>query len=187
MYNEANIDGRDLRYINGRVLVNTNSPKVEYLTLDKTRTSALRSSSYGFQEKEVAVFIVELQGFLTFTPGSFVKLIDLGPFNQAFIDFNGLYYTAFVADPVPPKVDQARPIYGNTAYPDGTGRRTLVQVSVFDINTNTYTYYEFANMVQAGFYEDSVLLQAFNPGSLWKGTGGYPGFQLVRTLSNFTV
>lgn len=85
LFNQANVSNRHCQSVKGRVLVWTTSLKIEYLTDDLTRSIPLYSRTsllggYGI------TFMVELDGFLTFDIGSFVRIIEVGPYEKPFFD-----------------------------------------------------------------------------------------------------
>lgn len=84
MYAEANIN-RLMRPICGRVLCWTNSKIIEFLNRDLTQSVPLYSRG-SYSAGQGLAFSVELDGFLTFDKGSFVKVMEVAPFKSVYFD-----------------------------------------------------------------------------------------------------
>jgi hypothetical protein len=162
--------------VRGRVIVNTTSSIVEFMD-ESLKDSVSLYSFHNMQVGKVAVFMVEVNGYLTFDADSFVKLSDeLGPFKQFY--FDPLAYTLVArVEPYPgiinnPQIltDAFGPVIGTTKQT----RKVLVTVEigvnlikgfVFEVPEYT-TPTDLTNRARAMFVG----------GAPWKGTRAYPGF-----------
>jgi hypothetical protein len=166
MFNEVNVDNR-LRYpVRGRVIVSTTSRNIEFLENGLKFSHPLYSFD-SIQEGYCAVFMLELNGFLTFEKDSFVKISpELAPYERAYFDPTAF---AFVkpADPFQPTITGRQ-----AEYPDGDTAYTFRVTAQVGINDTRF--FELQHV------DGRVTLQKFNetfiPGAEWLGVAKYPGW-----------
>ena len=116
MFNEINLGNRLRHFVRGRVLVFTTSPTVEFI--DEQLTQSLTLWGNIDQPLPVAAaltFSVELSGWLSFEPGSQVKIVELAPYNR------GHYSPADFTIVYPPDPYLNKVLNSYPQYPDGNG------------------------------------------------------------------
>lgn len=172
---QANIENR-LRYpIRGRVLGFTDSTHIEFLDSKLKYSYPLWSYNDGvspFPAGQGVAFCLELDGFLTFAPGSEVRLLDVASSGVTHYGQN-CFNVCFCADPFQPSINEL------------TG--------IFNRDTGFYEAIKIAYYTKPGFNGDYVW-QGFKlphpitpetfvpanfpmaPYTLYQGPNGYPGY-----------
>lgn len=173
-FNEANVDNRLRHLVRGRVIVFTTSEVVEFLQED------LRASYPLFYFGTIpsgmgAVFMVELNGYLTFDPSSYVKITkELAPYQAAYFDPSA-YKLIIPADPFRQFINGVNPLQSDRiGQPDGTFLYNKVSVVI----CTAPGQFKFANMVYKSYVsENDISTLAYSVFPLngdYLGDNGYP-------------
>lgn len=170
MFNEANVDNRSRHPVRGRVIVFTTSKVVEFLNKDLSVSIPLFSHPDPYPEKCGLVFMVELDGLLTFDEGSFYRVSDeLASYERAYFDPNGaavvrsgdVFNETVIVGAVYNYNDGICQVV--VSYNSEAGRVDLIGQIVSPL-TNVSDAHE-------------LVASTFVEGRPWKGKYGYPDFQ----------
>ena len=180
MFNECNLKGRSRYPVRGRVLVFTNSKKVEYVDNALTRSLPL----YNFPNpngSQGISFMCEFDGYLTFDANCHFRIIDVGPFEKAW--YSAEFQAVYPADPYQPPIlftsVSGTPIYNPTTY-QYAYTDVLVYVTAESGLQEHYTLRRTAGGLSYGPFS-SELNAIFPGGTLFKGINAYGpfGYQAV--------
>lgn len=181
-FNEANVNSRLRHLVRGRVIIVTDSKVVEFLEESLMHSYPLFNFTDFTADKPLAVFLVEVNGFLTFDEGSFVKISqELDGYQRTWFDPTAFQYVR-QADPV---VAPAPSAIIFDSFPHSS--YYVDELTAFVVNQCTVKYntggvvrevvFEFTPVYQ----QDSLnkVKRIFPNDSVYLGDGGYPGFTRV--------
>jgi hypothetical protein len=165
VFNEVNINTRQLHRVSGAVLVFTTSLTIEFVRDDLTTSIPLYSTG-SLLPNEGITFSIAVDGYLSFEKGAQVKLLEVGPYESTQISAQSFFKVA-PADPFQPiiyswgvisyyKPAVARIFFKNA---DGSEGMALMQ-SKFG---HDYSTEEYARILVDG--------------APWLGIEGYPEFK----------
>lgn len=181
MYNEINTVNRLRRSVRGRVMVATNSKMIEFLSNDLTRGMPLYSVG-GIQVNHVLVFTAELDGYLSFEPDAYVKILDVGPYVTHFFDPR-LVAAVRICDPFTPIIFSAGIASGftvpNTNPAQSTHGFVLVDYAPNGADQRSL-YFRFIEP-QTAAAGNPLAKSIFVTGAKFLGLTAYPPYVLTTT------
>jgi hypothetical protein len=182
MYPPVVVQGRNIKPVSGRVLVNTNSVFVEYLNKSKTQSLSLYTVN-NLGAGKLYSFMIEIDGFLTFDPDCYVNISEeFNPFQQLYFDPLAAGQVMRASSPAFIPYVQSTSYSGSRFGPLAPGTSTpmvnYAQITVC-VEFAVFTTYVFRSPTLLTPNQMSTLVTANWPAnSLFKGGAGYPPFIL---------